>query len=65
MPKTTKKKDNKKTWSDPIVDEIRGIREAHAKKFNYDMEAIVEDLKEYERMLKKKKVSRDDEKKPA
>ena len=65
MPKTTKKKDNKKTWSDPIVDEIRSIREAHAKKFNYDLEAIVEDLKEYERMLKKKKASRDNEKKPA
>lgn len=32
-------------WKDPIVEEIQKIRESHAKKFNYDMSAIYEDLK--------------------
>jgi hypothetical protein len=30
---------------DPIVEEIRKIREAHAAKFNYDLKAICADLK--------------------
>ena len=29
---------------DPIVEEIRKYRQAHAKKFNYSLEAIVADL---------------------
>ena len=29
---------------DPIVSEVRRIREAHAKKFDYDLGAIVADL---------------------
>jgi len=29
---------------DPIVEEVRRARDAHAKKFNYDLDAIVEDL---------------------
>lgn len=33
---------------DPIVNEVRGIREEHAKKFNYDLDAIFADLKERE-----------------
>ena len=36
-------------WKDPIVDEVRKIREAHAKKFNYDLQAIYEDLKKQEK----------------
>jgi hypothetical protein len=36
-------------WEDPIVAEIRKIREEHAAKFNYDLWAIYEDLKEQER----------------
>jgi hypothetical protein len=32
-------------WKDPIVEEIHRYREAHAKKFNYDMRAIYEDIK--------------------
>jgi hypothetical protein len=32
-------------WNDPIVDEVRRAREIHAKKFDYDLLAIVEDLK--------------------
>ena len=31
---------------DPIVDEIRRIREAYAAKFNFDLEAIFKDLRE-------------------
>jgi hypothetical protein len=30
---------------DPIVEEARKVRNAHAKKFNYDLKAIAEDLK--------------------
>lgn len=34
---------------DPIVEEIRKIREAHAAKFNYDLKAICADLKKKEK----------------
>ncbi len=30
---------------DPIITEIRQVREAHAKRFNYDVYAILRDLK--------------------
>ena len=33
-------------WQDPIVEEIRCIREAHAKRFNDDLHAICEDFRE-------------------
>lgn len=36
-------------WKDPIVEEIRRIRDAHAAKFGYDLQAIYEDLKRQER----------------
>jgi hypothetical protein len=29
---------------DPIVDEVRKVRNAHAKRFNYDIKAIAADL---------------------
>jgi len=32
-------------WDDPIVEEVRKIRNAHAKKFNYDLKAIAADLR--------------------
>jgi len=35
-------------WRDPIVEEVRGIRDSYAKKFNYDLDAIYHDLKELE-----------------
>jgi hypothetical protein len=35
--------------SDPIVDEIRRIRDAHAARFNYDLDAIFQDIKEQEK----------------
>ncbi len=34
---------------DPIVDEVRKAREAHAAKFNYDLTAICTDLKKKEK----------------
>ena len=35
-------------WHDPIVEEVRAIRDAYAQQFNYDLEAIYRDLKEQE-----------------
>lgn len=32
-------------WKDPIVEEVRRIRDEHAKKFNYDLHAICEDIR--------------------
>jgi len=34
---------------DPIVEEIRKIRDEHAARFNYDIDAIFDDLKKRER----------------
>ncbi len=34
---------------DPIVEEVRQHREAHASKFNYDLKKICKDLKEKEK----------------
>lgn len=33
---------------DPIVEEVRQYREQHAAHFNYDLQAIYQDLKEQE-----------------
>ena len=35
-------------WEDPIVEEIRKIRQEHAARFDYDLAAICRDLKEQE-----------------
>jgi hypothetical protein len=34
---------------DPIVEEVRKLRENHAARFNYDVDAIFDDLKRIER----------------
>lgn len=34
---------------DPLVEEIRRIRQEHAAQFNYDLDLIVEDLKAQQR----------------
>lgn len=34
--------------NDPIVEEIRGFRDEHAKKFNYNLDAICEDFKAHQ-----------------
>jgi hypothetical protein len=36
-------------WIDPIVDEVRKVRDEHAKKFNYDLKAIVADLRKQQK----------------
>ncbi len=33
---------------DPIVEEIRGFRNEHARQFNYDLDAICEDFKTHQ-----------------
>ncbi len=35
--------------NDPIVDEVRRVRDAHAARFNYDLNAIFQDIKEREK----------------
>lgn len=35
--------------NDPIVDEVRKFRDAHASRFNYDIDAIFRDIKEQEK----------------
>jgi hypothetical protein len=34
---------------DPIVEEVRKVRQAHASQFNFDLRAIYEDLKNHEK----------------
>ncbi len=43
--------------NDPIVDEVRRFRDAHAARFNYDLDAIFRDIKEQEKMSGLKFVS--------
>lgn len=35
--------------TDPIVDEVRRVRDAHVAMFNYDLDAIFQDIKELEK----------------
>ena len=44
---------------DPIVEEVRKLREEHAARFNYDVDAIFEDLKKLERESGRIVVSRE------
>lgn len=44
---------------DLIVEEIPQVRREHAKKFNFDLEAIFEDLKQKERNSGRKVVRRE------
>jgi hypothetical protein len=44
---------------DPIVEEVRRIREEHAASFNYDIDAIYADLKRVEAESKLPHVSRE------
>ena len=43
--------------NDPIVEEVRRIRDAHAARFNYDLDAIFRDIKEQEKKSGRKFVS--------
>lgn len=44
-------------WKDPIVEEVRKIRDEHAAQFNYDLDAIYKDLKRLERESGRKTVT--------
>jgi hypothetical protein len=44
-------------WKDHIVEEIRAIREEHARKYDYDLRAIFDALKEEEKKSGRKIVS--------
>jgi hypothetical protein len=44
-------------WKDSIVEEIRKIREKHAAKFKYNLNAIFQDLKKQEQESNRKIVS--------
>lgn len=35
-------------WKDSIVEETRAARDAHAKQYNFDLDAIYQDLKRQE-----------------
>ena len=43
-------------WQDPIVEEVRRARDAYAKQFNYDLDAIYRDLKAKEHQSKQRVV---------
>ena len=43
--------------NDPIVEEVRKVRDAHAAQFNYDLRAIYEDLKKQEKKSNRKFVT--------
>ena len=42
---------------DPLVEEIRQVRDAHAKRFGYDLDAIFADLKAQEQASGRKYVT--------
>lgn len=42
---------------DPIVEEVRKVRDAYAKRFNYDLDAICRDLQEKQRLGKRRVIS--------
>ncbi|CAD7854059.1 MAG: hypothetical protein [Olavius algarvensis Gamma 1 endosymbiont] len=44
-------------WQDPIVEEIRTRRDEHAAQFGYDIQAIVEALRQEEKESGKQSVS--------
>ena len=44
-------------WKDSIIEELHQFREEHAKKFNYDLKTIFDDLKVQERKSTKNIVS--------
>jgi len=44
-------------WQDPIVEEVRRVRRAHAAQFGFDLEAIYKDLKAQEKHSQRRMVS--------
>lgn len=44
-------------WRDPIVEQVRELREQYAARFNHDLKAICRDLRERQRAGGRKVVS--------
>ena len=44
-------------WQDPIVGEVRKVRDTHAARYNFDLKAIYLDLKKAEQKSERRKVS--------
>ena len=44
-------------WKDEIIEEVRRVRDEYAAKFNYDLNAIYEDIKKQEKQTERKVVS--------
>ena len=44
-------------WKDEIVEEVRKVRDDYAAKFNYDLDAIYEDIKKQEKKTRRQVVS--------
>ncbi len=44
-------------WNDPIVEEVRAVRTAHAQKFIYDLKAIATDLMKQQKKSKRQVIS--------
>lgn len=44
-------------WKDPIVEEMRKLREKYAAEFNHDIDAIYEDIQKRQARLSQKPVS--------
>ena len=43
--------------NDPILSEVRKLRDEHSRQFNYDLNAIYRDLKNQEKQSKRRVVS--------
>lgn len=41
-------------WKDPIVEEVRRAREEYAAQFDFDLEAMVRDLREHQEELERR-----------
>ena len=44
-------------WKDEIVEEVRRVRDEYAAKFNYDFDAIYQDIKTQEKQTERKVVT--------
>jgi len=44
-------------WKDPIVEDVRRVRQENAARLNYDIKAIVEDARKRQRLSKHAVVS--------
>jgi len=45
-------------WKDPVVEEVRAIRDEYAQRFDYDLHAICEDLRKKQAEEKREVVTR-------